>query len=114
MGNLTLIMNVTLNNQGSDDGPYWTGTVHQIFSGSGSGIIFEILPQNLTSPCLTVYFLDELYITVTPYANYKVGLKYVEGLGHVECFYVALNQCDYFKLVSELSPSERAILKQHS
>jgi len=115
MGNETLIMNITVTSCGFNPNVYYTGLVHQIFSGAGSGIIFEILPQNITNdPCLTTYYVNDLYITVTPYSNYKSAIINDPILGSVECFYIQLNQCDYFKLVSELTPAELQILAQHS
>jgi len=85
---------------------------------SGSGNVFEILPQQLTDPCFTAYNPD-VYLMAIPwhlvYAEPPEGVEVtLKPEYEVQCFYVALNRCNYFKLFSELTADELAILAKHS
>jgi hypothetical protein len=104
--NRTLIMKILITrNFTFQDQISYLAEVAKIYQGSGSGNVVEILPQKTGSPCFTP-FLYDWYLVASPYNNMKLLTP--------ECFYIFLNQCDYFKLWANLTAAEKAILAQHS
>eukprot|EP01088_Endostelium_zonatum_P022037 TRINITY_DN9100_c0_g1_i1.p1 TRINITY_DN9100_c0_g1~~TRINITY_DN9100_c0_g1_i1.p1 ORF type:complete len:168 (+),score=12.70 TRINITY_DN9100_c0_g1_i1:1-504(+) len=101
--NLVMMVNLTV--EGLTHG--FMGKVLQTYRGYSQPNIQILMQPNRDDPCLTRYFLDEKYI-IAPHP----GLLQECSTPQLRdgCFMVMLNQCDYFKLVSELTPNEKSIL----
>jgi hypothetical protein len=74
--------------------------------------LLQLLPQNLTDPCLTNYLIGQEYIIASPpYTDLSVSPPAILVPPSPDCFYLFLNQCDYFKLVRHaLSPQLNLVL----
>lgn len=57
----------------------------------------QLLYQSMKDPCFTTYFYD-WYVVAVPYANFLSSSVCTELPGAPECFFILLNQCDYFKV----------------
>mmetsp|Transcript_19000 Transcript_19000/g.21166 ORF Transcript_19000/g.21166 Transcript_19000/m.21166 type:complete len:169 (+) Transcript_19000:23-529(+) len=109
-GSLIMQINMTSSsNHGAGDA--YMANVLKIYQGHGSGIVVATIPQQATDPCLTEFFLAEPYLVVIPHESSTIAKG---PNGEPECFYVKLNMCSYFKLVSDLTDAEKALLKSKS
>jgi len=84
--------------------------VEKVFQGSTGrgGGLFELLPQQTTDPCYTEFSLDRYALSVPtkPLCQTSPSAP--------ECFFLFVNQCDYFKLWKDLTPDELALLAKHN
>eukprot|EP01097_Dermamoeba_algensis_P001397 TRINITY_DN1521_c0_g1_i2.p1 TRINITY_DN1521_c0_g1~~TRINITY_DN1521_c0_g1_i2.p1 ORF type:complete len:163 (-),score=22.65 TRINITY_DN1521_c0_g1_i2:56-544(-) len=115
----TLIMkiNITSVNSQPDQVSYFA-TAQKIYKGSGSGVILEILPQSTSDPCFTPFLVDS-YVVAASLTEVESCSRVAivsddqedsTAKRRVTCFYVSLNQANYFKLWSQLTPEEKALL----
>jgi len=98
------------------------GRVICTYTGSNTETIVGTLNQNTSDPCFTQWYKDEPYIVATVYdgTNRRPNTVHEKGLCNMAsskmgftdpgCFFIQLNQCDYFKLVTDLTQQERNIL----
>ncbi|ELR11577.1 uncharacterized protein ACA1_258280 [Acanthamoeba castellanii str. Neff] len=82
------------------------GEVLKMYTGSNTQRAVGVPPQNTNSPP---------YIVAMVYAGEQPPVKFQPaGPDAPECFFIPLDQCQYFKLESLLTPAEQKILSQYS
>lgn len=91
------------------------GEVLKMYTGSNTQRAVGVPPQNTNSPCFTTWLIGQPYIVAMVYAGEQPPGKFQPaGPDAPECFFIPLDQCQYFKLESLLTPAEQKILSQYS
>eukprot|EP00028_Trichosphaerium_sp_Am-I-7-wt_P003196 CAMPEP_0168520334 /NCGR_PEP_ID=MMETSP0405-20121227/7906_1 /TAXON_ID=498012 /ORGANISM="Trichosphaerium sp, Strain Am-I-7 wt" /LENGTH=109 /DNA_ID=CAMNT_0008541157 /DNA_START=336 /DNA_END=665 /DNA_ORIENTATION=- len=103
--NGSLIMKVNWTSFSSAGGAdMYYGDIIKTYQGDSDGLQVATQAQFPGYPCLTEFMVNKEYITTTlPNAVLRKPEE-------PDCFFIALDMCSYFKLVSELTAEEKALL----
>jgi len=96
----------------------YTGIVQHTYIGWSESVVGTIT-QNTSDPCFTRWFVHKPYLISTIFngdhmKQYELCKIQSQNMDHgplPNCFFIYLDQCDYFKLYSELTEEEKLILE---